>query len=145
MVASLAGRVVPTIKSDGEVVLAGGNMGQPAVNSSLRPSVEFLVGVDAPELLLLDPAVEAFARDVAPGAVAFLHRAGDAGLQLGDDGGLRVAGLAQQREFFLAHDHAGAPAGEEGVVDPALGPFAVADAPPVLKLGGDLHRQARSG
>ena len=52
--------------------------------------LEFLVRVDAPQALLLDPALEARAAYQAPAARALLHVRQDARLQIGDDRGRGV-------------------------------------------------------
>src|SRR5262249_11533524 len=48
--------------------------------------LQLLVGIDAPQAFLRDPAVEALARDTAPAAGAALDRAEHAHLQPGNDG-----------------------------------------------------------
>src|SRR5450755_4241477 len=49
------------------------------------PLLHLLIGIDAPQPLLFDPAVEAVADDVAPAGRAALDLGHDAGLQARDD------------------------------------------------------------
>ena len=110
--------------------------------------LDLLVRVDAPQALLLDPAVEALAGDAAPAVRCSASRCRGRRLQLRDDAprprpAWRAARTA--RPCPRRRDQRGAPAGQQRVVDPALRAFAVADAPPVLEFGGDLDRQAGAG
>src|SRR5262245_65760948 len=104
-------------------------------SSGLRHSLfQLLVGVAAPQAFLLHPAVKALAGDAAPVAVAALHGAEHAHLQLGDDraGGVRPVVEQEQSVLVLAlrRDGGGAAAGQERVVDPAFGSLPVADPAP---------------
>src|SRR6185437_1671064 len=75
-------------------------------------SIHHLVGVDAPQLLLLDPAVKAPALNVAPAGVARLHRGQHAVLQACHHRARRIIALMEQGEIILVlhHDDSGAAA-----------------------------------
>src|SRR5438270_812710 len=85
-----------------------------------RPSVDLLVGIDAPQPVLLDPAVEPVAGEAAPRAGALLDLAVDARLQTGHGMGVIVGAVEQRHEVVLdllvGDHHRGAPAGQEGVI-----------------------------
>src|SRR5207248_4719781 len=97
-----------------------------------------LVWIDAPQARLLDPAVEAFADETAPAILAALHRGEHAVLELRSHGTCGIRFVVQRQQFILGlglwRNQRGAPAGQEGVVDPALGALPVADAAPILEL-----------
>src|SRR5579862_4485924 len=107
-------------------------------------SIHLFVGVDAPEPLLLDPAVKAAPEDMAPAGGAILDLRDDAGLEAGADGARRIGAFVERGEVVLVlhGDDRGAAAGQQRVIDPALGAFGIADPAPVLEFGGDLDRQA---
>src|SRR5664279_3627691 len=110
-------------------------------------SIHLLVRIGAPQPLLADPAVEILTHKLAPGAVAGFELAEHAGLQAGGLRGFGIRALIKRHQIVLQgrHHHRGTPAGQQRVVDPSFRPFPVADAPPVLELGGDLHRHAGAG
>src|SRR6516164_5185868 len=95
-------------------------------------SIHLFVGVDAPQALLLDPAVKAVAGDMAPVLVAFPDLRNHASLQTRGHRTAAVCAIMQRRELLLAlhSDDGGAAAGQERVIDPPLGAFAIAYAPP---------------
>src|SRR5437868_14876282 len=76
-------------------------------------SLHLLVGVNAPQALLLDEAVKAVAGDAAPAGRTFLHRRADAGLQFRGNRASRIGAIVERRELFLAlhRDHGRAAAG----------------------------------
>src|SRR5580704_16230282 len=122
----------------------------PAMTKSLsrgQNSIHLFVDVDAPEPLLLDPAVEAIAHDVAPAAGAVSDLGDDAGLQARVDGTGRICPFVQRGEVVLVlhGDDRGAAARQQRVIDPALGTFGIANPAPVFEFGRNLHREARSG
>src|SRR5581483_5361127 len=107
--------------------------------------VDLLARVDAPQPVLLDPAVESLAGEAAPAVLTFLHGGEHAVLELRREAA-RGIGLGVQCDDLvfalrLRRDQRGALARKQRVIDPALGAFPVADAAPVLELGGDLDRQ----
>src|SRR5580692_5450561 len=115
-----------------------------AVRLARRLSLDLLVRINAPQLVLLDPAVKAVAGDLAPFAGAVLDRAQHADLQLCRHRAFGVGFGVDRRQVglrFQLHGR-GALARQQRVIDPAFGAVGIADAPPVLELGGDLDRQA---
>src|SRR6266699_3141926 len=80
-----------------------------------RSSLHLLVGVDAPQPLLLDPAIEAVAGDAAPACRAPLDLGHDAGLQAGRDRAGFVGAVVERREFVLGlhGDNSGAATGKQ--------------------------------
>src|SRR5882757_7910158 len=80
------------------------------------PSLHLLVRVDAPQALLLDPAVESVAGDAAPAIGAFLDLRDDAGLQAGRHRAGGVGMVIERGQFVLAlhGDDGGAPSGQQG-------------------------------
>src|SRR5215470_13871201 len=118
--------------------------GSPAHGDAIRAGnalVQLLVGIDAPQALLLDPAVETVAHDPAPGTGASLHQAEHADLEPRQGGALRVRLVVEREQLVLVlvagRDRRGAPAGQHRMIHPALGAFPIADAAPVLELGCD--------
>src|ERR1700732_5097997 len=109
--------------------------------------IPLLIGVDAPQPLLFDPAIETVAGDAAPARRAVFDLGDDAGLQAGGDSAGRIGALVERREVVLAlhGDDRGAAARQQRVIDPALGTFGIANPAPVLELGGDLNRKTRAG
>src|SRR5712664_227254 len=101
-----------------------------------RSLLHLLVGVDAPQPLLLDPAVEAVAGDAAPTCRAALDLGHDAGLQAGRDRAGFVGALVERREFVLGlhGDDSGAATGQQRVVNPPLGSLRLPDPAPVLEF-----------
>src|SRR5258706_11080749 len=83
--------------------------------------LHLLIRVDAPQPLLLDPAVKAIAGDVAPACRATLDLGHDAGLQAGRDRAGLIGALIERRELVLGlhGDHGSAATRQKGVVDPA--------------------------
>src|SRR5581483_4657463 len=77
-----------------------------------RSSIHRLVGVDAPQPLLLNPAVKPLAVDVAPVLIALLDLGDDANLQAGGHGAVGVGILVHCGEIVLVlhGDHSGAAA-----------------------------------
>ena len=63
--------------------------------------IHLLVGVDAPQPLLFDPAIEAVAADMAPACRALLDLGHDAGLQAGGDRAGWIGAIIERREFVL--------------------------------------------
>ncbi len=100
-------------------------------------------GIGAPEIFLLDPAVEAFADQTAPFAVAGLQRADHASLQAGRHIGIGVAGAAQGEFSALlpGRDDSRASTGQERMQHPAFGAVGVADTPPDVEFGRNFDRQ----
>src|SRR6186997_2215033 len=96
-------------------------------------SLDLLIGVDAPQPLLFDPAVEAVAGDVAPACRATLDLGHDAGLQASDHRAGRIGAIVERREFILGlhSDHGGAAARQQRVIDPTLRAFGIPYPPPV--------------
>ena len=76
-----------------------------------------------------------------------LHRGEHARLQARHQGALRIGLVVERHQLvrLLRRHQRGAPAGQQRVIDPALGPLPIADAAPIVRLGGDLHRQAGAG
>src|SRR5665647_585664 len=114
---------------------------------AMTGSIHLLVRIGSPQPVLADPAVEILTHKLAPGAVAGFELAEHAGLQAGGLRGFGSRALIKRHQIVLQgrHHHRGALAGQQRVVDPAFCPLPVADAPPVLELGGDLHRHAGAG
>src|SRR6266478_3816599 len=110
-------------------------------------SLHLLIGVDAPQPLLFEPAIETVAGDVAPACCAALDLGHDAGLQARDHRAGRVGTIVERREFVLGlhGDHGGAAARQQRVIDPALRAFGIPHPAPVLEFRGDFNRQAGPG
>src|SRR3984893_17679494 len=102
-----------------------------------------LVRVDAPDVAALDPAGDVAGLDPAPCGAAFEKMADDARLGARDHRGGRV-GLSIERPHPALDDDL-ALAGQHPLMHPALGPFPVADAAPMLELPGDLDRHVLTG
>src|SRR5581483_4635155 len=121
--------------------------GSPPSRGRQQKSIHLLVGVDAPEPLLLDPAVKAGACDMAPAGGAMLDLRDDPGLQARADCARRIGAFVERGEVVLVlhRNDSSAAAGQKRVIDPALGAFGIAHPAPVLELGGNLDRQARAG
>src|SRR5437660_1236490 len=102
-----------------------------------------LVRVDAPDIAAPDPAGDVAGLDPAPIRAAFEEVADDPWLSPRDHCGGRV-GLAVERPHPALDDDL-ALAGQHPLMHPALGPLPIADAPPMLKLSGDLDRQVLAG
>src|SRR5579883_1998118 len=66
-----------------------------------RSSIHLLVGVDAPQPLLLNPAVKPLAVDVAPVLIALLDLGDNANLQAGGHGAVGVGILVHCGEIVL--------------------------------------------
>src|SRR3982751_4330017 len=64
-------------------------------------SIHLLVGVDAPQPLLLDPAVKTGTDDTAPTVFTFLDLGHDTGLQPRGNGAGRIGAIIDRREFVL--------------------------------------------
>src|SRR5262245_33979616 len=64
-------------------------------------SVDLLVRVHAPKTLLLDPAVEAVAGDMAPVCGALLHLGDDAALELGSNRAVGIGPVVDRRQIVL--------------------------------------------
>src|SRR4051812_18579037 len=105
-------------------------------------SLQFLVGVDAPEALLFDPAVKTIAGDTAPAAGAFLYLRHHAGLQTRGNRAVRIGSVVERREVVPGFhgDDRGAAARQHRVINPALRAFGIANPAPVLEFGGNLDR-----
>src|SRR5712671_898289 len=105
-------------------------------------SLHLLVGVDAPQPLLFDPAIKTVAGDAAPPTDAFLHLRHHAGLQTRGNRAVRIGSVVERREVVPGFhgDDRGAAARQHRVVDPALRAFGIAHPAPVLEFGGDLDR-----
>src|ERR1700687_148812 len=73
-------------------------------------SIHLLVGVDAPQPRLFDPAIETIAGNTAPASRAMLDLGDDASLQAGGDRAGGIGALVERREVVLAlhGDHGGA-------------------------------------
>src|SRR3954447_10296944 len=110
-------------------------------------SVHLLVRVDAPEALLLDPAVKTVAADAAPVCAALLHLGDDAGLEPGRNRAVGVGAIVDRRKLVLVlhGDDSGTATRKQRVIDPALGALGIANPAPVLELGGDFDREAGAG
>src|ERR1700722_3827480 len=95
-------------------------------------SIHLFVGVDAPEPLLLDPAVEAIARDAAPAGGAMFDLGDDAGLQARVNGAGRIRSFVQRSKVVLVlhGDDGGAAPRQQRVIDPALGTLGIANPAP---------------
>src|SRR5207237_4226380 len=104
------------------------------VPSAQRDSLDLLVRIDAPELILHHPPVEARSGDPTPAPGTALHRSQHAGLELRQNRGIAVALIVQRNELILVlrRYQRGALAGQEGVIDPPLRAFPVANPPPVV-------------
>src|SRR6266576_1555202 len=89
--------------------------GQAAAPRDEDCSLHLLVDVDAPQPLLLDPAIEAIAGDATPACRAPLDLGHDAGLQAGRDRAGFVGALVEWREFVLGlhGDNRGAAPGKQ--------------------------------
>src|SRR5258705_12057015 len=70
----------------------------PAMTSA---SLDLFIGVDAPQPLLFDPAIETVAGDVAPARRALLDLGHDAGLQAGRDRTRLIGAILERGEFAL--------------------------------------------
>src|SRR6266481_2641698 len=116
----------------------------PAMTSA---SLHLFIGVDAPQPLLFDPAIETVAGDVAPARRALLDLGHDAGLQAGRDRTGLIGAIIERCEFVLGlhADNGGAATRQQRVIDPALGTFRIPYPAPVLEFGGDFNRQTRAG
>src|SRR5579872_6035878 len=98
-----------------------------------------LVGVDAPDLVALQPAADAPGLDLAPRALACEKAGDDAGLGARDH--RRIGGGAVVQGADLVADDDRALPRHHALVDPALGAVGEADLVPVLELENDLDRQ----
>src|SRR5215217_2112425 len=101
-------------------------------------SLHLLIRVDAPQALLLDPAVKAVADHAAPAIGAFLDLGDDANLQTGRNRAGWIGTIIERRQLVLGlhGDDRRAAAGQQGMIDPALGALGITHAAPVLELGG---------
>src|ERR1700675_4984994 len=110
-------------------------------------SIHLLIGVNAPQPLLFDPAVKTVADHAAPAGRAFLDLGDDAGLQSSGNAAGWICVIVERRQFFLGlhGDDRSAAARQQRMIDPALGALGIAHPAPVLELGGDFDRQARAG
>src|SRR5260370_14623647 len=110
-------------------------------------SLHLLIGVNAPQPLLLDPAVKAIAGDAAPAGRAFLDLGHDAGLQPRGNRAARIGTIVEWREFVLGlhDDDCGAAARHQRMIDPTFGASGIAHPAPIFELGGDFDRKARAG
>src|SRR3954462_5558061 len=88
---------------------------------SARASLHLLIRVDAPQALLLDPAVKTVADHAAPAIGAFLDLGHHAGLQAGRDRAGPVGPIVQRRKLVLGlhGDDSRAAAGQQRMIDPA--------------------------
>src|SRR6267154_5438679 len=109
--------------------------------------IHLLIGVDTPQPLLLDPAIEAVAGNTAPAGRAMLDLGYHPGLQAGCNRAGWIRAIVQRREFVLGFhgDNRSAAARQQRMIDPALGAFGITDPAPVLEFSGDFNRQARTG
>src|SRR6266851_153887 len=109
--------------------------------------IHLLIGVDAPQPLLLDPAFEAVAGNTAPAGRAMLDLGYHPGLQAGCNRAGWIRAVVKRREFVLGFhgDNRSTAARQQRVIDPALGAFGITDPAPVLEFSGDFNRQARAG
>src|SRR5690606_28375275 len=109
---------------------------------------DLLAAIHAPQLVLLHIAVEAVDGQLAPLAVARDHIADHPRLELGHHTrAVRTAASEWHglRTLGPGADEHGAPAAQQAVEHPAVRPFAVAHAAPVVGLGDDLDGQTRPG
>src|SRR5260370_20643791 len=67
----------------------------------VKELIHLLIGVDAPQPLLLDPAVEAVAGNTAPAGRAMLDLGYHPGLQAGCNRAGWIRAIVQRREFVL--------------------------------------------
>src|SRR5882757_8889331 len=127
--------------------MAGTSPAMTTLNYVDDGSLHLLVGVDAPQALLFDPAVKAVAGDAAPAASAFLHLSHHAGLQPRGNRAVRIGAVIERREVVPGFhgDDGRAAARQHRVIDPALGAFGIAHPAPVFEFGSDLDRQPGAG
>src|SRR5579863_6438825 len=95
----------------------------------MAASIHLLIGVDAPQPLLFDPAVKTIAGDMAPGGSAMFDLGHDANLKAGADRAGRIGPLVKRGEVVLVfhRNHRGAATGEQRVIDPTFRPFRIAN------------------
>src|SRR5258708_28673216 len=93
-------------------------------------SLHLFIGVDAPQPLLFDPAIETVAGDVAPARRALLDLGHDAGLQAGRDRTGLIGAIIERCEFVLGlhADNGGGGAPQQRVENPP--PRALPNPPP---------------
>src|SRR2546430_3622181 len=110
-------------------------------------SLHLLIGVDAPQPLLFESAIETVAGDVAPACCAALDLGHDAGLQARDHRAGRVGTIVERREFVLGlhGDHGGAAAPQQRAIDPAPRALRIPHPGPVLQFPGGFHPPGRGG
>src|SRR3982075_4408473 len=92
--------------------------GQAAAPRDEDYSLHLLVGIDAPQPLLLDPAIETVAGDAAPAGRAALDLGHDTGLQAGCNRAGLIGAIIERSEFVLGFhgDDSGAAARQQGVI-----------------------------
>src|SRR5580704_9817952 len=112
-----------------------------------KRSLDLFFRINAPQLGLLDPAVKALAGNLTPGSGAVLDRTEHADLQSRPHGARSVRLVVERRKVGLVLQlHGRHPLSrQQRVVDPAFRADGVADAAPVLELGGNLNRPADAG
>src|SRR5882757_3877585 len=100
--------------------MAGTSPAMTTLNYVDDGSLHLLVGVDAPQALLFDPAVKAVAGDAAPAASAFLHLSHHAGLQPRGNRAVRIGAVIERREVLPGFhgDDGRAAARQHRVIDP---------------------------
>lgn len=108
---------------------------------------DLLIGVDTPQIVLFDPAFEILAGNAAPGAVAGFDRSHHPSLEFRGDRALGVGFRVQHGEISLHFElhRRRTFARQQRMIDPALGPIRIADAAPILELGGDFDRPSDAG
>src|SRR5258708_4511353 len=85
----------------------GKNAALPSLDAALRAqatrlrSIDLLVGVNAPQPLLFDPAIKPVAGDAAPACIAMLDLRDDAGLQAGGDRAFRIRAIINRCQLVL--------------------------------------------
>jgi len=109
-------------------------------------SFDFFIRIDAPQIRLLDKAIEAIARHTAPGAVAAAHACDHVWLQLRDRRRFRARLAVENRiySFLPGRNQSRAPARKKRMEHPPLRTFGIADLTPNFKFGGDLDGKARA-
>src|SRR6202171_1135421 len=116
-------------------------------DADVEELIHLFIGVDTPQPLLLDPAIEAVAGNTAPAGRAMLDLGYHPGLQAGCNRAGWIRASVKRRECVLGFhvNNRSAAAGQQRVIDPALGTFGITDPAPVLEFSGDFNRQAGTG
>src|SRR3990170_7810122 len=108
----------------------------------------FLAAIDAPELVLLHIAGIVVDRHVAPFPVAGKNAAENAGLKLRHGARAGRIGVVEGDTLFALRprgDEYGAAGAEQAMKYTAVGPIAVAHAPPIVRFGDPLDGEAGTG